>query len=179
MNKNDNILKKWWFNFIVVPAIMGIIATVSIFVHTLDKTSFGILGWLIVFILAMLMEIYLLTSHKVKYRMEHYMFISVSILISIFVGFIISKWVLDNTNINYIAREILNFIIPPAMLFLFKTVLWSLLHIKAKGSINKDNQINDLLSQVDKLEKENEELKSKYEQDEVDNKEKQKLFFWR
>ena len=152
MNKNDNALQKWWFTFILIPVVVSSIIITHKFgrIEHWSQMTYSIMQWLIVFSTAMVVQTYLIISNRVKYKAEHYTYIGFSILITIFVGFILSTFVFDGEgwkNMTY--STLISF----AVLFVFKYLLWWALHTKSDKSHKKDEKLN-------KLEQENEMLKT-------------------
>ena len=84
MNKKQNILKNLWFNFLIVPVIVVIIWAVNTFAFEGNKTEENVFAMLIIYILAMILEHFILTTARVRYRAEHYMFISIIYICFIF-----------------------------------------------------------------------------------------------
>ena len=92
MNKRRNILKNIWFNFLIVPAIVIVAWAINTFWVNGSKTEENVFTMLIIFIIAMVCEYLILSKANVKYRAEHYMFISIPL--SIFISFFISHFIL-------------------------------------------------------------------------------------
>ena len=151
MKKEANILKKLWFNFGVVPVISIVIWLIYFFTRQGNAIEAHLFGWFIIWLTAMIIEFFLLFKYKVKYKGEHYMFISISVLLSIFVGFVITDVFLKDKNYAWY-KDIWIQLLPMLFLFIFKTLIWQLLNLRSVEHNNKDNRI-------EKLTNENEELK--------------------
>ena len=160
MNKKDNVLRKWWFTFVIIPVIIGTVILVR-WVGNFDgwdELTYTILQWLIVFTVAIVIQTYFVISNKVKYKAEHYTYIGFSILITIFVGFILSAFKIFPTKWYW---TLVSSLISFAVLFAFKTIMWQALHMKSNKSHNKDDRLNDLVQENESLKQELQHLKGK------------------
>ena len=174
MNKKDNVLKKWWFTLIFIPVIMGL----GIIVHTFAKfggwsqLNSSLLQWLTVFIVAMVIQTYFVFKNKVKYKAEHFTFIGFSILVTIFVGFILSAFVFKDSDndkpkwLNTLYSSLISFVV----MFIFKTIMWQALHIKSTSSLNKDERLKQLEQENETMKQELVQLKGEEASEETTKK---------
>ncbi|WKX02440.1 hypothetical protein [Candidatus Mycoplasma mahonii] len=158
MNKNDNILRKWWFGFVITPLFTISFSFIPGWLDIDEK----LLSWIVLIIIAFACEIYILYTNKIKYRMMHYVFILSSFMVTIFISFMISKFL--NLNIKWEwVKNIVLMIISVVVLFIVKTFIWVFMSLKQRELVVKDLTIDDLRIKVSELEDENQRLKEKLE----------------
>ena len=175
MESQNNIFKKWWFNFIVVPVLSLVISFSTYFVkpewEDSDKT---LLFWLIVISLAVISETFILSIRKVKYRSNHYLYILISSNLSLFISFVINRFdlisikSLEESRWWWWINEIIQMLFQVALLFFVKMVVWYSLHSKQLSKKNKDAQFEQALEKVQELEQENLALKRKIYPEQVE-----------
>ncbi len=83
------------------------------------------------------------------------MFIAASVLFAIVFGFMIHK-IIDWTMGGYSWQwtEGIYLLVSPLLLVIFKTILWAMLHKKAKRAKKKTQKIKNLKEKVEELEEE-------------------------
>ncbi len=165
----ENVYNKWWFSFIVIPAILFVFMIADAFAPGSNSYRWTyplfILRWLTVGIVGFLLQFGFNIKHKVKQRWIQYLF-SLIILLTTFVVTFFFKWILDitgddkiygldkNTTIFKWVIQLINVVVASAILLVVKVIVWSALKLKG-------NQLKHIKDERDRFSMENKELNAK------------------
>ena len=173
LNKDHNIFKNIWFNFIAVPVIFIAMALISYFVLEKEITDWGstdtlIAEWVIIGVAAFSSQMALNWKYnkEIQHKSLHYLYILISINISVFLGFVIKTVIeLASDNDGWWLTTIVYPAISFAILFAVRYLAWTLISLTHHSKVNRDNSHKSLVEEnlllkmeVEKLREINESL---------------------
>ena len=143
LNRKANIFKYWWFNFIIIPVITIIYALINFFTTKINDSDQIILTWFTIMIMAFILQLALLTAYKQKNKFIHYLYILIVINISLFIGYILSRFVIVSEK--WWKKWLVNPALVLAIIYTIQEFAWYLLVLINYRSThkNKIEQKND------------------------------------